>query len=94
MNFLLCCYFIVNQTFNTQNFELKCLEKFDEEGEIGTVMYENLKSKYPKYFEKRKDNWDTIFQELNIDKNVKIILKNKVSSKNSLEEINDKKKNK
>ena len=33
--FVLCCYFIVNQTFNTQNFELKCLEKFDEEGEMG-----------------------------------------------------------
>lgn len=26
-------------------------ELFDEEGEIGTVMYENLKAKYPKYFE-------------------------------------------
>lgn len=26
-------------------------ELFDEEGEIGTVMYESLKAKYPKYFE-------------------------------------------
>ena len=36
-------------------FVLKLKEKhpelFDEEGEIGTVMYENLKNKYPKYFE-------------------------------------------
>lgn len=45
---------------------------------------------HPKYFEKNKDNWDIIFKDLNIDTNVKIILKNKVSSKNSLEDINDK----
>ena len=39
-------------------FVLKLKEKhpelFDEEGEIGTVMYENLKSKYPKYFEDKE----------------------------------------
>lgn len=46
---------------------------------------------YPKYFEKNKNNWDKIFKNLNIDTNIKIILKNKVSSKNSLEDINDKK---
>lgn len=45
---------------------------------------------HPKYFEKNKDNWDKIFKNLNIDTKVKIILKNKVSSKNSLEDINDK----
>lgn len=45
---------------------------------------------HPKYFEKNKDNWDKIFKKLNIDTKVKIILKNKVSSKNSLEDINDK----
>ena len=45
---------------------------------------------YPKYFEKNKNNWDKIFKNLNIDTNIKIILKNKVSSKNSLEDINDK----
>ena len=49
--------------------------------------------KYPKYFEKNKKNWDTIFKELEINTDVKIILKNKVSSKNSLEAINDKEKN-
>lgn len=40
------------------NFVIKLKEKhpelFDEEGEIGTVMYENLKSKYPKYFEDKE----------------------------------------
>ena len=39
-------------------FVLKLKEKhpelFDEEGEIGTVMYENLKNKYPKYFEDKE----------------------------------------
>ena len=33
------------------NLKEKHPELFDEEGEIGTVMYENLKAKYPKYFE-------------------------------------------
>lgn len=49
--------------------------------------------KYPKYFKKEKNNWDKIFKDLEINIHVKIILKNKVSSKNSLEEINDKEKN-
>ena len=46
--------------------------------------------KYPKYFKKNNDNWNKIFKNLNINTNVKITLKNKVSSKNSLEEIYDK----
>ena len=33
--FILCCFFIINQIFNTQNFALKCLEKWDEENELG-----------------------------------------------------------
>ena len=32
--FILCCYFIINQTFCTKNFELKCIEKWDENHEI------------------------------------------------------------
>ena len=32
--FTLCCFFIVNQVFNTQNFELKCLEKWDDKDEF------------------------------------------------------------
>ena len=44
----------------------------------------------PNYFKKNKNNWDKIFKNLDIDTNIKIILKNKVSSKNSLEDINDK----
>ena len=32
--FILCCYFIINQTFSTQNFELKCIEKWDEKNEF------------------------------------------------------------
>lgn len=49
--------------------------------------------KYPKYFEKNKNNWNKIFKELETNTDVKIVLKNKVSSKNSLEAINDKTKN-
>lgn len=45
--------------------------------------------KYPKFFEKSKDNWNIIFKNLNIDIKTKIIIKNKVSSKNSLEGINE-----
>ena len=32
--FTLCCFFIINQNFNTQNFELRCLEKWDEKDEL------------------------------------------------------------
>ena len=32
--FTLCCFFIINQTFNSQNFELRCLEKWDDENEL------------------------------------------------------------
>jgi hypothetical protein len=31
--FILCCFYLVNQTLNTQNFELKCLQKWDEKDE-------------------------------------------------------------
>ena len=55
---------------------------------FGLLFYQE----YPKYFSDNKDNWDNIFKDLNTDMSVKIILKNKVSSKNSLEEINDKEK--
>ena len=47
--------------------------------------------KYPIYFKNNINNWDNIFKNLDIDINVKIILKNKVSSKNSLEEIKNEK---
>ena len=50
----------------------------------------NFSKKYPNYFKKNKNNWNKIFENLDINTNVKIILKNKVSSKNSLEDINDK----
>ena len=55
---------------------------------FGLLFYQE----YPKYFSDNKNDWDNIFESLNTDKSVKIILKNKVSSKNSLEEINDKEK--
>lgn len=32
--FILSCYFIINQTFSTQNFDLKCIEKWDEKNEL------------------------------------------------------------
>ena len=32
--FTLCCFFIINQNFNSQNFELRCLEKWDDENEL------------------------------------------------------------
>ena len=32
--FILSCYFIINQTFSAQNFELKCIEKWDEKNEL------------------------------------------------------------
>ena len=34
ITFILSCYFIINQTFSTQNFELKCIEKWDEKNEM------------------------------------------------------------
>jgi hypothetical protein len=37
--FTLCCFFIINQNFNSQNFELRCLEKWDDENELN---YEEL----------------------------------------------------
>ena len=32
--YTLCCFYIINQNFNTQNFELRCLEKWDDEDEL------------------------------------------------------------
>ena len=31
---ILCCFYLVNQTFNTRNFELKCLENWDNKNEM------------------------------------------------------------
>jgi len=46
--FTLCCFFIINQIFNTQNFELRCLEKWDDEeefsyDELNKLIYDILK---------------------------------------------------
>lgn len=51
----------------------------------------NLYKKHPNYFKRNKDNWDNIFKNLDIDINTNIILKNETSSKNSLEDTNDRK---
>ena len=45
--------------------------------------------KYPKYFNKEKENWNENLDKVEININSDLKLKNKVSSKNSLEEIND-----
>lgn len=31
---ILCCFFLVNQTFNTHNFDLRCLDNWDNKGEM------------------------------------------------------------
>lgn len=56
---------------------------------FGQMFYQ----KYPKYFNKEKENWNKNLDKLEININSDLMLKNKVSSKNSLEEINDKEKN-
>ena len=44
---------------------------------------------YPEYFKSVKDEWNNNLEEIEINVKSDLILKNKVSSKNSLEEIND-----
>ena len=56
---------------------------------FGQMFYQ----KYPKYFNKEKENWNENLDKVEININSDLKLKNKVSSKNSLEEINDKEKN-
>lgn len=53
---------------------------------FGLNFYEN----HYKYFEKIKDDWDNNLSEIKINIKSKLVLKNKVSSKNSLEVIHDK----
>lgn len=48
---------------------------------------------YPKYFNSVKKDWNKSLDQININIKSDLMLKNKVSSKNSLEEINDKEKN-
>ena len=55
---------------------------------FGLKFYQN----HPKYFKSVKDNWDDVFSEIDVNIDSKLILKTKVSSKNSLEEIHDEKK--
>ena len=45
--------------------------------------------KYPKYFKSVKDDWNSNLNNIEIKIKSDLMLKNKVSSKNSLEEIND-----
>lgn len=45
--------------------------------------------KYPNYYDKVKDNWNSNLGEIEINIKSNLMLKNKVSSKNSLEEIHD-----
>ena len=45
--------------------------------------------KYPEYFNSVKDNWNSNLDQIEIKIKSDLMLKNKVSSKNSLEEIND-----
>ncbi|MBQ2947148.1 MAG: Ger(x)C family spore germination protein [Bacilli bacterium] len=67
-----------------QAINLSTLNKTDIFG-FGQMFYQ----KYPKYFNKQKDNWNENLGKLEININSSLMLKNKVSSKNSLEEIND-----
>ncbi len=53
---------------------------------FGLNFYEN----HPKFFEKVKDEWENNLGEIKINIKSKLVLKNKVSSKNSLEVIHDK----
>ena len=45
--------------------------------------------KYPDYFKSKKDDWNNSLDTIQINVKSDLMLKNKVSSKNSLEEIND-----
>lgn len=52
---------------------------------FGKMFYQE----YPDYFNKIKKNWNKNLGDINIKIKSNLMLKNKVSSKNSLEEIND-----
>ena len=45
--------------------------------------------KYPEYFKSVKKDWNNNLEEIEINIKSDLMLKNKVSSKTSLEEIND-----
>ncbi len=55
---------------------------------FGLKFYQN----HPKYFESVKDDWGNIMSSIDFNINSELILKTKVSSKNSLEEIHNEKK--
>ena len=44
---------------------------------------------YPKYFKKQEKEWNDNLDKIEININSDLMLKNKVSSKTSLEEIHD-----
>ena len=52
---------------------------------FGKMFYQE----YPKYFKSEKKEWNNSLDQIEINIKSDLILKNKVSSKNSLEEIND-----
>lgn len=55
---------------------------------FGLKFYQN----HPKYFESVKDDWNNMLGEIDFNIKSNLVLKTKVSSKNSLEEIHDEKK--
>ncbi len=55
---------------------------------FGLKFYQN----HPKYFKSVKDDWDNVFGNIKLNIKSSLILKTKVSSKNSLEEIHSEKK--
>ena len=52
---------------------------------FGQMFYQE----YPKYFKSQKKDWNDNLDQIEINIKSDLMLKNKVSSKNSLEEIND-----
>ena len=48
---------------------------------------------YPKYFSEIKNDWDNNLDKIELNIKSNLTFENKVSAKNSLEEINDKEKN-
>lgn len=67
-----------------QAIQLAIENKTDVFG-FGQIFYQE----YPKYFEKNKNNWNDNLDKIKINIKSDLMLKNKVSSKTSLEEIND-----
>ncbi len=68
-------------------FNLAVKNKSDIFG-FGLKFYQN----HPKYFKTVKDNWEDVMGEIDLNIKSNLILKTKVSSKNSLEEIHNEKK--